>query len=411
MEHIIIIGGGFGGLSVAKKLANKKVRITILDRTNHHLFQPLLYQVATAALAPGDIAVPIRSVFKKARNIQVIMADVLAIKPEEKLVVLDGGETMKFDKLILAVGARHSYFGNDSWEKLAPGLKTLDDALQIRSRILSSLEMAEREVDHSKRRKYLTFVIVGAGPTGVEIAGSIAEITRKSVIRDFKRIRPEDTRIMLVEGQSHVLMAYEESLRLKAEAQLRSLGVEILKHTFVKEITENGVQTDTDFIGSSNVIWAAGNQASPLLATLGVELGRFGRVKVKPDLSVPGHPDIYVIGDAAYLEDKSGTPLPAVAPVAIQQGNYLGKTLLSKGPNPHFRYVDKGNMATIGRAKGIADFGKLKLSGYPAWLMWSLVHILYLIGFRNRFRVMAEWIWYYLSYRGSFRLVSAKKGA
>lgn len=409
MKHIIIIGGGFGGLTLAKKLANKKVQVTLIDRTNHHLFQPLLYQVATAALAPGDIAVPIRSVFKKAKNIQVIMAEVVSVDASNKRIHLENDESLTYDKLVIATGARHSYFGNNEWEALAPGLKTLNDALRIREGILKSLELAERESDHAKRRKYLTFVIVGAGPTGVEIAGSIAEITRKSVIKDFKHIRPEDTRIILVEGQSHVLMAYDEDLRLKAEAQLRALGVEILKHTMVKEINKDGVRTETDFIGSVNVIWAAGNQASPLLKTLGVELGRFGRIKVQPDLSVPGLPDVYVIGDAAYISDSNGDPLPAVAPVAIQQGQYLGRHILREASSEPFVYKNKGNMATIGRAKGIADFGKLKMSGYLAWLMWSFVHIFYLIGFRNRFRVMAEWIWYYLSFRGSFRLITGRK--
>jgi NADH:ubiquinone reductase (H+-translocating) len=423
---IIIIGGGFGGLTAAKALAGTDADITLIDRTNHHLFQPLLYQVATAALAPGDIAVPIRSVFSRQKNVNVLMGDVTAIDRQGKKVMMSDGRELTYHILVMAPGARHSYFGNDDWEQHAPGLKTLADALELREHLLRAYETAENlgvdpglmdvgvsdtppQPDSAELAAWLTFVVVGGGPTGVELAGAIAEISKKTMMGDFRHITPDMTRIILVEGQSRILTSYSPALSEKAKMSLERLGVEVLTEDMVNKVDDNGVSTTNGYIPSKTVIWAAGNQASPLLKSLDTELDRAGRVRVAENLSLPGDPDIFVIGDAAVVSSGDGI-LPGIAPVAMQQARFVATVINAriKGtvPPARFRYNDKGSMATIGRGKAIAEFGRLKLSGAPAWLMWSFVHIFFLIGFRNRFRVMIEWIWYYITFKGGFRLIT-----
>ncbi|TVQ14437.1 MAG: NAD(P)/FAD-dependent oxidoreductase [Balneolaceae bacterium] len=423
---IIIIGGGFGGLTAAKALAGTDADITLIDRTNHHLFQPLLYQVATAALAPGDIAVPIRSVFSKQKNVNVLMGDVTGIDRQGKKVIMSDGRELTYHILVMAPGARHSYFGNDDWEQHAPGLKTLADALELREHLLRAYETAENmgmdpghpheggpgtasHPDTADLAPWLTFVVVGGGPTGVELAGAIAEISKKTMMRDFRHITPHMTRIILVEGQSRILTSYSPTLSERAKMSLERLGVEVLTEDMVKKVDNNGVSTTNGYIPSKTVIWAAGNQASPLLKTLDTELDRAGRARVSENLSLPDDPDIFVIGDAAVFSSGDGI-LPGIAPVAMQQARFVAEVIKArvKGavPPARFHYNDKGSMATIGRGKAIAEFGRLKLSGASAWLMWSFVHIFFLIGFRNRFRVMIEWIWYYITFKGGFRLIT-----
>lgn len=407
MAKIVIIGGGFGGLMTAKSLKASKDDVTIIDRTNYHLFQPLLYQVATAALSPGDIALPIRAVFRKYKNIRVILDEVISINRSEKKVILKDGE-IEFDYLVVATGSRHSYFGNDQWEKDAPGLKTLNDALLVRERILISLEKAEKEANPEKRKKYLTYVIVGGGPTGVEMAGAIAEIAKKSLIRDFRKINSSDTKIYLIEALPRMLINYPEVLSIKAQNDLAKMGVELKLNTRVTNVDPNGVKTEEGTIETTNVIWAAGNSVSPMLKSLAADIDRAGRVKVLKDLSIEGEPNIFVIGDAALSLDKNGKPLPGIAPVAIQQGRYVGRIIkgkISRESRKPFHYLDKGNLATIGRAKAVADIHGLKLSGFIAWAAWCFIHIFFLIGFRNRFRVMAEWAWYYITFRHGIRLI------
>jgi len=408
---VVIIGGGFGGLNAAKALKHADVDIILIDRTNYHLFQPLLYQVATAALSPGDIATPIRGVLRKQKNVTVIMGEVVNINKENSKVKLALGEEIEFDYLIVSPGSRHSYFGNDQWEKLAPGLKTISDALKIRERVLLSFERAERFFDEMDVDQYLKFVIVGGGPTGVEIAGAIAEISKKTMLKDFRRINPAKTKIILVEAGERVLASFDEDLSKRAESELKSLGVTIKLKDRVSEIKPDGVQLKEEFIKTPNVIWAAGNVASPILKSLEVEMDSSGRVMVEPDCSIHDYPNIFVIGDAAHNENEEGKPLPGIAPVAIQQGKFTAKIILRcapKGERPVFKYFDKGTMATIGRAKAIGQIGRLKFSGFFAWLMWSFVHIMYLIDFRNRYMVMTEWMWYYISDKKQIRLITNK---
>jgi NADH dehydrogenase len=410
MSKIVIIGGGFGGLMTAKALKGVNDEIVLIDKTNYHLFQPLLYQVATAALSPGDIALPIRAVFSKFKNVKVILDEVVSINRANRKVVLKDGE-IGFDYLVIAIGSRHSYFGNDKWETKAPGLKTLGDALSIRERILISLEKAEKENDPEKRRKYLNFVIIGGGPTGVEMAGAIAEIAKKSLMRDFRNLKASDTNIYLIEAMPLVLNNYPQELSLKAQNDLAKMGVELKLGTKVTDVNSNGVNTDKGFFETKNIIWAAGNSVSPLLGSLNTKLDRAGRVYVKKDMSIEGDPNIFVIGDAALSFDEKGKQLPGVAPVAIQQGRYVGKIIKDKiqpENRKFFHYVDKGNLATIGRAKAVADIHGLKLSGFIAWAAWCFIHIFFLIGFRNRFRVMAEWAWYYITFRHGIRLIVGK---
>ncbi|MCF8355640.1 MAG: NAD(P)/FAD-dependent oxidoreductase [Melioribacteraceae bacterium] len=408
-RKIVIIGGGFGGINAAKKLDSDEFDITLIDKNNHHLFQPLLYQVATAALSPADIAEPIRSVFKKQKNIKVIMAEVQSIDRNNRTVNLDG-EKVEFDYLIVAIGSKHSYFGNDHWEKFAPGLKTLNDALTIREQILISLEKAERTSDLDERNKYMTFVVVGGGPTGVEMAGAIAEITKQTMIKDFRNIDPSKTNVILIEGMEKILGTYDEPLNNKAKKALEDLGVDVRTGEMVSMIDEYGVSTNKGKIKTENVIWAAGNSISPMLKSLNTEYDKAGRVIVENDCSIKGDENIFVIGDAAlFIENEKS--LPGIAPVAMQQGRYVGKIIfnqLSKEKREPFKYFDKGNLATIGRAKAVMQIGKIKLSGFFAWLIWGLVHIAFLISFRKRYKVMVEWIWYYISNRHGIRLITNK---
>jgi len=407
-KKVIIVGGGFGGLLAAKEFKDTDFDVTIIDKTNHHLFQPLLYQVAAAALSPADIAIPVRSVFGNQKNIKVLLDEVISVDKEKRTIKLPNSE-LSFDYLILSPGARHSYFGNDTWEKFAPGLKTLFDALKIRELILNSLEAAEKEPDVKERTKYLTFVVIGGGPTGVELAGAFAEIAKKNMIKDYKNFRADDTKIILVEALPRILTSYTEDLSQKAKEDLEQMGVDVRVNTKVTNVSDNGVQLGDIFIESKNVVWAAGNVASPLLKTLNIDLDKAGRAIVESDCSIYGYPNIFVIGDAAFMNDDKGQALPGVAPVAMQQGRFVGRLIkngLDKNNSKKFIYVDKGSMATIGKAKAVAMIRGLKLSGLIAWLAWSFVHIFFLIGFRNRFRVFAEWIWYYISNRQGTRLIT-----
>ncbi len=405
---VLILGGGFGGINAAKSLGHSKCDVWIIDKTNHHLFQPLLYQVASAALSPADIAVPIREILSPYENVTVLMGEVLQIDKEKRLVSLKNGEQIGYDALIVALGARHSYFGNDHWETFAPGLKTLSDALKIRERILISFEKAERCDSISEAKKYLNFVIIGGGPTGVEMAGAIAEIAYETMLKDFRRIDTSKTKIYLIEGSPHILPVYPESLSNKAQGYLEHFGVQVITGKRVTEITAEGVTVENSFIPTQNILWAAGNQASPVLQTLGVPLDRQQRVIVDADLSLPGYPDIFVIGDAASAMDRQGKPLPGLAPVAVQEGRYVAHLLRKKIPKkerPPFIYLDKGTMATIGKTKAIAMIGRLKFSGFPAWIAWCFIHILYLIGFRNRSIVLIQWLSSYFSNQRGARLI------
>lgn len=405
---VVILGGGFGGLNAAKALGNAKLDVWLIDKTNHHLFQPLLYQVASAALSPGDIAVPIREILSPYENITVIMGDVVKIDKDKKVVVMRNGDHIGFEYLIIALGARHSYFGHDEWEKFAPGLKTLNDALQIREKILVSFEKAERCDSISEAKKYLNFVIIGGGPTGVEMAGAIAEIAYETMLKNFRRIDVTKTKIYLVEGSPHILPVYPERLSEKAKMYLERYGVNVITGKRVTDVTNEGAMVENTFIPAHNILWAAGNQASPILSTLGIPLDRQGRAMVDTDLSIPDHPEIFVIGDAACAMDRKGKPLPGLAPVAVQQGRYVAMLLRKRIPKherPPFRYLDKGTMATIGRTKAIGTFGKIQFSGFIAWMAWCFIHVLYLIGFRNRFTVLFQWLFSYFTSRRGARLI------
>ena len=406
-KKVVIIGGGFGGLQAALKLRGARVDVTIIDKKNHHLFQPLLYQVASAALSPADIATPLRSIFADIENIRVLMSEVTAVDKTKNEVHTSNGDTYPFDYLILAPGARHSYFGNDQWEPMAPGLKTLRDALHTRENILLSFEKAERLNNTEEAEKYLNFVIIGGGPTGVEMAGAIAEIAHQTMFKNFRNIDPSKSNIYLVEAAPRILPPFFESLSKSATKTLKKMGVKVLTKTLVTNITPDGVETKNGFIPSQNVIWAAGNAASPLLKTLDTELDRSGRAVVGPDLSIPGHSNIFVIGDAACFME-GGKPLPAVAPTAMQQGRYVGKLIRRAKKTEKrkpFKYFDKGNLATIGSLKAVGSFGKLKFTGIVAWVAWGFVHILYLIGHRNRYAVILDWYFHYLSGMRGARLI------
>jgi len=409
-QHIVIVGGGFGGIAAVKELYGSEHDITLIDKSNHHLFQPLLYQVATAALSPGDISAPIRAITSRNPNIRVLLGEVQRIYPDRKYLKLFDERTITYDKLVLAPGSQYNYFGHDEWEKYAPGLKSIGDALRVRERILLSLEEAEQIDDPKLREPYLTYVIIGGGPTGVEMAGAIAEIAKRNMLRDYRNISENETRIFLVEAASRILGSYPDTLSEKARRMLEGMGVRVLLNTPVTDIREHAVTFKEGTIKTPNIIWAAGVMASPLLKSVNVERDRAGRIKVRSDLSIPDYPDIFVIGDAAVVKDANDRPLPAIAPVASQQGRFVGKLLRQKhilaDSKAAFHYVDKGTMSTIGRAKAIADIRGLKFSGFFAWLLWSVVHILFLIGFRNRFRVFAEWIWYYLTFKRGVRLIT-----
>lgn len=401
-KKLIIIGGGFGGINVALALPKADLDILLIDKTNHHLFQPLLYQVATAALAESNIATPIREVVRHQTNTSVIMAEVIAIDKEAKIVSLSDASTLPFDYLVVAAGANHSYFGNSQWEEFAPGLKTLADAVKIRENILSSFELAEKCSSENEARKYMRFVVIGAGPTGVEMAGAIAETAWTSMRKNFRKINTKHTEIYLIEGSNVVLPSYPEKLSLQAKKDLEKLGVTVLTNTLVSGINSKGVYMGESFIETENIIWAAGNQASPLLKTLNVPLDRQGRVIVDRDLSLEGYPDIFVIGDAAAFVDDEGKTLPGVAQVAIQEGKFVAKIIakqIPKGDRKLFTYFDKGSMATVGKAKAVVSIGRFLFSGLFAWLMWSFIHVAYLISFRNRYIVFVQWIFLYFTER------------
>lgn len=407
--HVVIVGGGFGGISAAKKLKNADVDITIIDKTNHHLFQPLLYQVATAALSPGDIAVPIRAILGNRKGMKVLLGHVINVNKQENFVELESGQKINFDYLVLTPGAQYNYFGNEEWEDYAPGLKSIGDALQIRERILLSLEEAEQLEDPKLREPYLTYVIIGGGPTGVEMAGAIAEIAKRNMMRDYSTFSKNETRIFLVEAGPKILNGYPDSLSEKARETLEDMGVRVLLNTPVTDLGQNEVSFSKGTIETPNIIWAAGVAASPLLSSLDTKQDKTGRVFVEDDLSLPDYHNVFVIGDAAHKVDEEGNPLPALAPVAIQQGEFIGKLIRNeirgKERKP-FHYVDKGTMATIGRAKAVADIKGFKFSGFFAWILWSVVHIFFLIGFRNRFRVFVEWMWHYFTFKRGVRLIT-----
>ncbi|MBE2248877.1 MAG: NAD(P)/FAD-dependent oxidoreductase [Myxococcus sp.] len=407
-HHVVVVGGGFGGLEAARALGPFSVQVTLVDRQNYHLFQPLLYQVATAGLSPGDIASPIRNLVAEHSNVEVRMGDVQRVDLANKRVHLADGE-LQYDSLVLAAGVRHSYFGKPEWEGDAPGLKTLDDALELRRRVLMAFENAEREDDPQRRAAWLTFVVVGAGPTGVELAGAISELARFTVANDFRRFDPRTAKIVLVEAGPRVLSAFDTGLSGKARASLERLQVDVRLMTRVLDVTSEGVKLPDGFLPARTVMWAAGVEAPPLAKTLGVELDRAGRIKVQPDLSVPGHPEVYVIGDLASFPLPDGSTLPGLAPVALQQGRHVAEVIEARRagrPTAPFEYVDKGIMATVGRASGIAQAGALRLSGMLGWLAWLFIHIVFLIGFRNRLVVMFQWAWAWFTYGRGARLIT-----
>ena len=406
--HVIIVGAGFGGLEAAKKLGCEPVRVTVIDRTNYHLFQPLLYQVATAALSPADIAAPIRAILSKCRNLEVVLSEVRSIDVAARKVITTDSE-LSYDYLVLATGARHSYFGHDEWERLAPGLKSLEDAVEIRRRILMAFEYAEKITDEAARRAALTFVVIGGGPTGVEMAGAIAEIARYTVAKDFRHIDPASARVILIQGEPRVLPSFPEDLSEKALEQLRDLGVEVKTGVHATNVTEAGLNVGDEFIPCRVKIWAAGNTASFVGRSLGVPIDKVGRVLVNNDLTIPNHPEVQVIGDLANFPYQTGEPLPGVSPVAMQQGRHAASNILAmidhRKPQ-RFWYWDKGSMATIGRNKAVADLNLVHFSGLPAWLVWLFVHIVFLVGFRSRIMVLLQWAWAYISFNKGARLIT-----
>lgn len=399
-RRVVIIGGGFAGLTAAQSL--RRAEVTLIDRTNHHLFQPLLYQVATAALSPADIAWPLRTIFRRRPHVRVVMDEVLSIDRPARLVRLRHGAPLPFDVLIVAPGSRHAYFGHDAWEPYAPGLKTMADAVHLREKMLLAFEHAERA------HQSLTFVIVGGGPTGVELAGALAEIGRRALGPDFPGLRQDDLAIVLVEAGPRLLPGFNPELSDRAATALARMGVTVRLNSPVTDIRPDGLLIGTDFLRTANIIWAAGTHASPLLASLGVPRDRLGRVIVAPDLTVPGDPQLFVIGDAAHCVGPDDAPLPGLAPVAIQQGRYVAALIDGDVPPDRrrpFVYADRGMLATIGRAQAVAQLGRLRFAGLFAWLLWCAVHIFFLIGFRNRVRVMLEWIWYYLTFKPGARVI------
>jgi len=413
--RVVIVGAGFGGLNAARSLGNAAVQITVIDHKNFHTFQPLLYQVATAGLSPGEIAAPIRSILSSHKNIEVLMGDVIGIDLEKRVV--ETAETnVPYDYLVVAAGATHSYFGHDEWEPYAPGLKTIEDALEIRRRVLLAFELAERQAASGEGDTPLNFVVIGGGPTGVELAGTLAEISRYALAHDFRSIDPARTHILLLEGGPRVLPTYAEDLSRSAEEQLKHLGVEVRTSTLVTQVEAGAVQFGNTRIPATVILWAAGVAASPLGKILTKSVDRAGRVPVEPDLTLAGHPEVFVIGDLAAAKDEKGKLLPGVAPNAIQQGKYVAKVIReetesadgkrSKSARKPFHYWDKGSLATIGRSAGIAQFGKIHISGFIAWLSWLFVHIFFLIGFRNRILVFIQWAWSYFTYERGARLIT-----
>jgi NADH dehydrogenase len=411
--HVVVLGAGFGGLTFCQAFKHPRARITVVDRTNHHLFQPLLYQVATTGLAAPDIAQPIRSILSKRKDITVLLDTVTGFDLEHKKVVLEK-KTLEYDSLVLALGGHTGYFGHPEWERFAPGLKTLDDALRIRSQILLAFERAENEAAPAEQDKLMTIVVVGGGPTGVELAGSFAELARTVLRRDFRRIDPTQARIILIEGGPRILSHLPADLSASAQRQLEALGVQVRTGTQVKAIRKDEVALASgDLLQAANIIWAAGVVTTPLTRKLGCELDRGGRVKVNPDLSVPGHPELFAIGDLALVAQADGKPVPGVSPAAMQMGRHVAKIIHAEldargrpDSRPKFQYRDKGTMATIGRSAAVAMIGRLKLSGYPAWLAWLFVHLIFLIGFRNRTAVFLQWVYSYLTFNRSARIIT-----
>ncbi len=406
---VVIIGGGFGGLWAAEALANRPVQVTLIDRKNHHVFQPLLYQVATAVLSPGEIAQPIRRILHKYKNIEVILGEATGFEKEPNEVLLSDGARLKYDYLIVAAGARHSYFGHDDWEAAAPGLKTLEDAVEIRRRVLLTFELAERDAYLSGKQREINFVVVGGGPTGVELAGAIADIARQALAKDFMAIDTRKTKVTLFEGSDRVLGAFAEELSVSAKRQLEQIGVDVRLNSFVNEIEPGRVKVGDDWIDCDVVLWATGVEASPLGKKLGVDTDKAGRVFVEKDLSIKNFPNVFVIGDMASLLMENGEPVPGVSPAAMQMGSLTAKNIIAEingTPRENFHYWDKGTMATIGRSKAIAQAGGFKFKGIIAWLMWLFLHVFFLIGFRNRLTVMFSWFWAYLTRERSARLIT-----
>jgi NADH dehydrogenase len=405
-----VVGAGFGGLSAARALASAELDVVVIDRHNYHLFQPLLYQVATAALSPAEIASPVRAILSRQANATVLLAKVIGVGKEARQVVLEGGRRISYDALILATGARHAYFGHDDWEGVAPGLKKIEDATTLRRRILLAFEKAEAASDPAERRALLTFAVIGAGPTGVELAGALAELARRTLANDFRNIDTRSSRILLVEAGPRVLPSMPKGLSAKAQAALEKLGVEVRLGSPVTECDRHGIAVGTERIAVRTIVWAAGVAASPAARWLGADHDRAGRVKVQADLTLPGHPEIFVIGDTALAMQADGTPVPGVAPAAKQQGRHVARTIRARlsgaAPPGPFRYRDLGTLATIGRKSAVADFGFVRLSGLLAWLLWGAVHIFFLIGFRNRMVVLLEWLWAYLTFKRGARLIT-----
>jgi NADH:ubiquinone reductase (H+-translocating) len=411
--RVVIIGAGFAGLNAAKALGSAPVQVTVLDRKNHHTFQPLLYQVALAVLSPAEIASPIRNVVRRAHNTEVLLGEVHGFDLENRLVRADGLE-IPYDYLVVAAGATHAYFGHPEWEQYAPGLKTVEDALEIRGRVLLVFEKAEREAFEKRDTPPLNFVVIGAGPTGVELAGAISDITRRYLEHEFRAIDPRRSRIILLEGGPRVLPAYPEDLSASAERQLREMGVDVRTNAMVTNVEPGLVNVGKEKIPASVILWGAGVSASPLAKMLGAPLDRAGRVLVQPDLSVPGHPEVFVVGDLAAAKFKDGKMVPGVAPAAIQMGKFAARQIrrsIAGKPPEEFHYLDKGSLATIGRSRAVADFGRFHISGYFAWLSWLFIHLFFLIGFRNRLMVMLDWAWAYVTYNHSARLITQPREA
>ena len=412
-KHVVVVGGGFGGLSAARALKAAPVRVTLIDKSNHHLFQPLLYQVAMAGLTPGEIAVPIRSVVRRQENVRVLLAEVTGIDLTARRITTRECAPLEYDFLVLAPGAVNSYFGHDDWARVAPGLKDLDDAVEIRRRVLLAFEAAEREPDPILQRRMLTFVVIGAGPTGVELAGAIAELATFVLSRDFRAVHPDQTRVVLVEAGPRVLSSFEPETSERAQRSLAEMGIEVRTGVRVSGIDSTGVSLGDERIDSSTVLWAAGVRASPLIAALGVETDRVGRVPVEPDCSVPRHPEAFCIGDAAvFIPAGAAVPLPGTSPVAMQQGRFVARAIkraIDGDARETFAYVDKGSMATIGRKRAVAEIGRVRLGGFLAWMAWLLVHIFYLIDFRNRLLVLIDWAWSYFTYKRGSRLITGHR--
>lgn len=408
LPHVVVLGAGFAGLSAARALAASPVNVTVIDQHNYHLFQPLLYQVATAGLSPPEIAAPIRSILAGQTNATVILGKVIGVDKANRVVELDQGQRVGYDILVVATGARHAYFGNDGWERFAPGLKTIEDAIEVRGRILMAFEKAETAADAQERQSLLTFVIVGGGPTGVELAGSIAELAQKALANDFRRIDPSSARIVLIQAGSRLLPAFPEELSERARVELEKLGVEV-RFGRVTECAREGVLVGDSRVFARTIIWAAGVAASPAAAWLDAEADHSGRVKVCTDLSLPGHPEIFVVGDTALVVGENGKPTPGLAPAAKQQGKYVGaviKDRLAGNPSREgFRYRHCGSLATIGRRSAVADFGFIRLNGSLGWFLWGAVHIFFLIGFRNRIAVLLDWLWAYVTFKRGVRLI------